>query len=204
MIREWDIIISGFRQRRGAANGSDLLWAKLRRFQSPRRELMLYEWRDNMQRLATRIARHSDRGIRPVVRVYAYSWGAGHAFPNLARALWDVAEYSVDAAVLCDPVYRSKWLPWWLPANPSALMSWPQITVPMNVDQVRWLRQSVSRPKGHRLVAEESDMTRIHDPIQLHRPHIGADSAQEYHELALQVAGERFRQPALPLAFNDE
>lgn len=204
MIKQWDIVISGWMQQRGADNGSDLLWGKLRRFQSLTRELLLYEWHDDMERLARRIVRHSDRNEVPVIRVYAYSWGAGHAFPRLAESLSRVADFGIDIAVLADPVYRSRWLPWWLPINALSLTRIPRITVPFNVARVEWLRQKISSPAGHDLVAEDESMTVISKPVTLNRPHIGFDSAGEYHSMAISAAERPFARLATDTVSKDE
>lgn len=186
MIHTWHILISGFTQDANEPSGTEALWSQMRQLSSAGICVQCMTWKDDWAGLAERITRTSVK--LPRVYIYAYSWGAGHGFTTLAdelgkRGIW------VRHAVLCDPVYRSRLLPTWLPFNPLSLMRTPKIRVPKNVDRVSWLRQKQNRPAGHDLKAD-TPATQIDKPILLARNHAWMDDAPEYHDMALRVARE--------------
>lgn len=183
----WDVIIGGFTQNRGEINGSDHLWRLLRRYQGPSRECVQYDWHDDMALLADRIKRHSDPKAPPIIRVCAFSWGGGYAFPRLASEL-AAHGIEVTSAVLCDPVARTWWLPTWLPANLLSLTS--ALTIRLeNVRRVYWFRQDRTRPRGHDVDLATGRGYQLNGPVWLDAPHVGLDSHPAYHEAALKMAG---------------
>lgn len=185
MISTWHILISGFTQTLGRPNGTERLWLRLRSLSSPETCVQQFVWDDDWQGHAERIWRLSEP--LTCVYVYAYSWGAGWGFITLAQAL-EKRGMAIAHAVLCDPVYRSRVLPTWLPANPLSLLSAPKIKIPANVHEVTWLRQRVNRPAGHDLVASGKH-TRLHPAKELAVGHQWMDEHHEYHIAAMNVAG---------------
>ena len=184
MITHADIIISGFTQTLRAETGSERLWLQLRKHSTPSRMVIMREWRADWRGVAEHLSRVCTS--TPVVRVYAYSWGGGGGFIRLAREL-EKRGIVVASVVLCDPVYRSPWLPDWLPVNPLSLTRFPKIRVPGNVAVVHWLYQRKSRPRGHQPVST-NPATVVHEGIELHCTHVHADKQHQYHELARQVS----------------
>ena len=130
MITHADIIISGFTQTLRAETGSERLWLQLRKHSTPGRMVIMREWRADWRGVAEHLSRVCTS--TPVIRVYAYSWGGGWGFIRLSREL-EKRGLVVASAVLCDPVYRSPWLPEWLPVNPLSMMRFPKIRVPGNL-----------------------------------------------------------------------
>jgi len=67
----------------------------------------------------------------------------------------------VNNLVLCDAVYRSKWitLSW------KSLTRNPKIIIPDNVDHVDWFYQTLNKPAGHKIVAADPEKTIIEDGI---------------------------------------
>lgn len=147
----------GFTESVRRRTGVEVLWGMLREFASEDvTVLMPWEWKDDMRSLAEFIARNSHED--PEVLVCAYSWGAGYAFPRFAREA-AALQILIRTACLCDPVYRSRWLPWWLP-DPSALLRHRRIVIPAGVERVRCVRQDIDWPlRGHDLVAEDARTT---------------------------------------------
>lgn len=184
MINQVDIVISGFTQTLRRETGSEQLWSRLRAHASAERYVMLREWRADWSAIAEHLLRVC--GPYPVIRVYAFSWGGGWGFIKLATELAKRG-LVIAVVVLCDAVYRSRWMPDWAPINPLSLTRWPKIRIPANVAEVHWFYQTRSRPRGHRPVARGKD-TVIHDGIELDCTHVYADRAHQYHELARQIA----------------
>jgi hypothetical protein len=186
MVREWHIVISGFRQSLAQPTGSERLWLDLRSASKPGTCIQAQQWDDDWQGLANRIRRCSV--ATPTIRVYAYSWGAGHGFIALANACRTLGLNIADA-VLCDPVYRSTLLPTWLTINPLSLMRTPTIKVPDNVRHVHWLRQRKDLPAGHDVVPADPRKTIVFKPTLLAIGHSQMDNSDEYHTLAKSIAG---------------
>lgn len=183
MIGRWIYCISGFRQDEGEPNGMFRLWLKLHEIASPATHVTLREWDTDWNEQAALIAETSVNGLGPRVLVCAYSWGAGHGLLRFAEALRPTG-IKIEEAVLADPVYRSRLLSTrWL-----AFCRWPKIVIPSNVRRVRWTRQRVDYPRGHRLVAEDPGRTTILNPVEVHRGHCWMDDAPEFHRMALEVA----------------
>lgn len=187
-MKRWLVTISGFTQHIGQPIGMTRLWRRLRRLSSPTTCVTFpLPWDSPWERVAAFIRSESDGGAE--VQVYAYSWGAGHGFIRLAEALGEGRKpLLVSAAVLADPVYRSPWLPAWLPFNPLSLTRAPKIKIPWNVLEVAWLRQRTDRPCGHDLITDTPLRTRILDCVELSCGHQDMDDRDEFHELALRYA----------------
>jgi hypothetical protein len=187
------ITISGFQQSLRRPTGLETLWKDLRRMSSERCVVTTpLPWDTDWSAIAEFVKRNA-APMREVV-VNAYSWGAGWGFVNLAKRLGEVTRLedgstlgpiNIDHAVLADPVYRSPWLPTWLPANPLSMTRLPHITVPRNVRGVSWFRQTQCRPCGHNLVAEDAKATAIEEPEVLRCRHEDMDDREEFRAEAL-------------------
>jgi hypothetical protein len=142
-----------------------------------------------MAGLARFMLRNSDG--RCVVCVVAYSWGAGVGFIEFARHA-EVLGITIVVAVLADPVYRSRLLPAWLPLNPRSVMLWsrPVIWVPASVRNVRWVRQTGTRPSGHDLRAEDETFTHVETAIVSPLSHARIDEGRDFRTLALGAVDE--------------
>lgn len=183
LITSWHLCIGGFRQHEGELTGLHRLWLKLRALASPSTVVTLREWDADWAELAELIWLSSINGQGPTINVYAYSWGAGYGFVELAKALRARGLW-VHAACLCDPVYRSRLLVMrWLALIPNM-----EIVVPSNVQSVHWTRQRVGRPMGHDLVAESRN-TYIAQPVICECDHRHMDEHPAFHRLALEAAG---------------
>lgn len=188
-IDVWHVLIAGFTQRIGQPTGMHSLWLRINQlFSGPEVQCELHPWHACWDEIAENI-KISRSPSPPTILVYAYSWGAGWGFIKLAQAL-EERGLVVRAAVLCDPVYRSRWLS----------MSWrslvtcgclrPTIPVPANVRWVRWLYQRNGLPAGHRPVAVHPRATHIDQGIEVPGVvHNSMDELDEFHELALDTAG---------------
>ena len=178
-IQQWNIPITGFTQHAGAANGFDRLWNTLRPLSSGTTAVVTPQrWRANFDHLADFIDRHS---IRPTINVYAYSWGCGHGFIQLAKHL-KKRGLQIKHAVLCDPVYHSWLRPW------RALICSPAIKIPSNVTRVSWFRQYQDKPRATELKAADPRKTHIEPPVILQRAHAWMEDAPEFTEKCLAVA----------------
>lgn len=138
------------------------------------------EWSKNVHGILAQMRR---LGIAEVM-VIGYSWGGGAGAMNFARA---ARQYGIHIPVvcLCDPVYRSRFLPSWLPLNPLSMTRIPRISVPMAVDQVWWVRQKMNRPAGHHLVAENPSITTIHPGEFLEVRHEHIDEHPQWIDLVM-------------------
>ncbi len=183
-IARWIIPISGFTQGRSAKNGITHLWQKIRRYDGGSTVVLPpQEWNRRWKETARWIWDMSPDGVCPEVYVFAYSWGCGWGFTELARYL---ESYSCDitAAVLSDPVYRSRWKPWrsLLPHKYC-----PSIKIPGNVREVYWLRQEKNIPQGASLKAADPERTKIHEPRIAHYPHQAMDDIKYFHDRCEEV-----------------
>lgn len=186
VFTNWLIIRSGFRQHKGGVgNGCvELLRSLAWHFGGNGNRVELEAWDDDPEHTADYIHRLGPLDRPPNVAIFAYSWGCGYGFVELARAL---RRHGIDVnqAVLCDPVYHG--LAKWRALVPRTLFSKVYVTIPSNVSEVHWLRQDVSKPAGHDLRVE-STYTKLHEPKLLQVPHIEMDNAPEFHQLCRQVA----------------
>lgn len=185
-IRLWLVPITGFTQNLGQATGLERLWRSVRRSASRPRTCVVTPrtWDFDADAFARFVVRNSHRPLdRVAVGVYAYSWGAGSGFVRLAKALREHApELTVDEAVLADPVYRSNWMPTWLPLNPLSLTGHPAIRVPANVRYVHHTFQRVDRPRAHKL-RTTGPHTIIHPGVECEVGHTQMDDHPTYAEL---------------------
>lgn len=184
---KWLVPLMGFRESAYRRTGMERLWADLRQFASPSCTVLApWEWRDNMRSLARFICRNSP-GSLPSLFVFAYSWGAGYAFPRLARECEDLG-IQIEVACLCDPVYRSGLLPPWLPLNPLSLTCAPMIEIPSSVREVFWVRQNTTLPAGHEIFPADPDSTYVAPPLVLVQTHTTIDDAHDWHEMVKRKA----------------
>lgn len=187
-IRCWDVLITGFLQHPNQPNGFVAIWQGVRLHQDKDREVTFpMPWNSCWAELADTIRRCRDAAKETVVRIYAYSYGAGWGAVKFAREL---AARKIDVVwmVLSDPVHRSDWLVGRL----SALFPFATIEIPDNVRFVSWFRQGMTCPRGHDLVADDPAVTTIYDPVYLAIPHTEMDDAPAFRE-------ECFRVAALPM-----
>ena len=131
------------------------------------------------------LAAYLRRNDADTLILVAYSWGGGFAAPRLIRAA-DHLGIRIPLVLLCDPVYRPLWLPAWMGPNPLAVRAMipgsAKIRIPAGPLHVHSVRQTISRPAGHDLLAD-SPLTTIHDPIVLPYSHTRIDEAQEWRAL---------------------
>jgi len=168
---------SGFRESKYRARGFDRIYLEiLRGYSSP--DTIVYgieEWDSDPDALLIEMQRF---GVKRLMLV-AYSWGCGVlAYRLMQKAL----EYGIHISVacLCDPVFRSRWLPTWLPLNPWSLTRFPTITIPPSVSRVCWVRQEKTIPAGHDLIAEDPRCTMITEPAVLQYSHTAIDDSEEF------------------------
>lgn len=182
-VATWHLVISGFLQTVGKPNGMVSLWRKLMRHNGPEAAVVPLKWNSQWWDIAELIWSVQPNGHDRVIRIYAYSWGAGWGAMELARQL-DRRGMAVDHMVLSDPVFRSSWLLGrWL-----ALSELASIEVPANVRRVSWFRQTKNRPCGHNLAAADGQITVIQPPVVLSRTHQYMDDAEDFHAECLRVA----------------
>jgi hypothetical protein len=184
---KWIVPLMGFTESVSRRTGMERLWSELRVLASPKvTVLMPWEWHDDMRSLAAFINRNSPGSV-PRIFVFAYSWGAGYAFPRLARECERLG-LTIESACLCDPVYRSGWLPWWLPINPLSLTREPLIGIPSSVALVHWVRQQLTLPRGHDLFPEDPESTEIAPEIILQEAHSRIDSHPAWRAMVMAEA----------------
>lgn len=124
--------------------------------------------------------------------IVGYSWGAGYGAQRLAEELGELG-IRVRLMLLCDPVYRPRWLPAWMGAFPlvfRALGRTARVRVPASVKRVAWVRQRENLPAGHDLKADDLGRTTIEDPLWLRYRHTAIDQAPEWFELVEQKLKE--------------
>lgn len=184
-VKEWHIVLSGFRQRQGDVNGMVLIWQDLKRAIPNHAVLQLHSWNCNVPDLAELIARLAPDDAQPRVNIYGYSWG-GQSAVHLAHQLRRRG-VGVAHMVLSDAVYRH-WYPlgWW-----RAFVPWRSLRVPENVQRVTHFRQRESFPMGHTVVADNPGRTKL-DPVQwLKTDHCWMDDAPQFRRACLAAARER-------------
>jgi hypothetical protein len=197
-IDAFHVCISGFTQRVDRPTGLHDLWLRLGGlYRSPQTVVELRAWNSNFAELAEsiKIARGD---CSPLIVVYAYSWGAGWGFVQLAKELRHRG-LRIASAVLCDPVYRSRWI------NGRWRSLWPfgeqTILIPDNVGMVRWLYQRENLPHGHRPVAIDQERTTIARGLLIEGvEHSSMDDCDQFRELAMAVANDPYRSTKAELA----
>lgn len=126
----------------------------------------------------------SRSGVTEVASI-GYSYGGGYAAQRFAREC-QRQNIAIKVMLLCDPVYRPTWLPPWHILQPFAIRSlMPKaatIDIPRSVEEVHWVRQTISLPQAHDLRSEWS-LTKIHDPLVLPYVHTAIDESPEWFRL---------------------
>lgn len=142
-------------------------------------------------------AAYCKRSDFKTIAVVAYSWGAGYAAQNFAKAL-SKHGLSVRLMMLCDPVYRPQWLSRRLGAFPLAFRALipgsVRIKIPRNVDKVCGVRQEMNLPQGHPLKTL-SPRTTIEPLRVLPYTHTTIDHATEWHAMVYARLHSLFREP---------
>jgi len=181
------VFFTGFIQGWQKKTGLERIWREVRKLSDDDTWVLPpLPWNTNTTALAKLIHRNVSPDARIVV--IAYSWGVGHAFIHFAAnlALYGLA---IDKAILCDGVYRSSWLPWWLPLNPTSLLLGRKILIPPNVKSVSWVRQKVFRPCGADLIAIDPAHTSIDPGVCLNINHLLIDDSEEFLNMVLDAVG---------------
>ena len=117
--------------------------------------------------------------------VVGYSYGGGYTSQKFAHACMKHG-ITIKLMLLCDPVYRPTWLPAWHILQPFAIRSLmpkaAHIDIPRSVEEVHWVRQTISLPQAHDLRFEWSQ-TVIHKPQVLPYGHTAIDESPEWFDL---------------------
>lgn len=164
-------IIGGFTEKDFDLTGSRKLYNELQvRF--PKQRVEFAQWKEGkaLGEYFTSV------GVSEAL-VGAYSWGGGYGLPELAKAF----EGNVTA-ILCDPVYRSRfpWMRW------RALTHYwiPTIKFSDNVSVLHWFSQKFNRPGNDNISAiNQPDMARY-----LPYSHTEIDDSKEYHDAVVEAA----------------
>ena len=141
-MRKAILVISGFTERDHENTGSRQLWESLSEFENDGAHdnlvfVTLKEWNHNWKEFGAWL---DLLGVSECF-VCAYSWGAGHGLKKLAKSF-----SGQISCILCDPVYRSKLIPFrWL-----ALFDMT-IKYPKNVLVKRWFYQKLDEPGGDKV-----------------------------------------------------
>lgn len=185
---KWIVPIMGFRESTAQPTGLEYIWQALRpNLDASTYMVTPYEWDEDMRGLVDFIQRNSPNGSEAMV--IAYSWGCGVGFTTFAREALR-SGLRIKIAVLCDPVYRSRIFPTWLPFNPlsiSRLIRMP-ISIPASVERVEWVRQIVDYPRGHDLIAEDRTRTKIGGGSYVLARHRSIDNSEDFYRLAIREA----------------
>lgn len=182
-VRTIHVFAMGFTQTLGSNGGQIALWKKARAHSGQDHYILTpMRWRDDPEDVARFLWQLAPARIY----AYAYSWGAGVFFVQLAEALHELG-LDIDVAVLCDPVWRSRLLPAWLPLNPFSLLGVGKIKVPPNVRAVHRLYQRENRPRGDELRIVDPDRTAFLTDMELRVPHAQMEDQPEYHDLVLGI-----------------
>ncbi len=161
------VLISGFTEDRHAMTGTRKIYREL--VDEYGYDVTLCELNDDFELLADSLMR---QGVTELL-VCAYSWGCGNGLKELSKHFVGPIK-----AVLCDPVYRSKypWMRWRALTNK---FFEPTIKYPENVTVVRWFNQTVNKPSGHAVKAGELIATQ---PTTLYVKHSEIDDSEEYKQ----------------------
>lgn len=187
-----NVCISGFTQTQGRGHGVFRLSEALVEAgynEGVNRRVWYLKWNENWKRWAEHVELigllHNEEVL---VAVHGYSWGGGWGAIQFARQLRRLG-IAVRVMVLCDPVYRSRWLSFrWLSLlrRDVPLLGSPVIRIPSNVGEVHCFHQTMNRPQAHRLLPENG--TKINPSVRLWRTHEAMDDAPEFHRQSLAVA----------------
>lgn len=184
-ITRYHVPIMGFTQNKSRESGLEKLWRKIRVSLPLESHCLVHpqEWDADFDSLSEFIWRNGSSAV--VVNIYCYSWGCGHGFIKLAKALQDRG-IQVPKAVLCDPVFHQWWRPW--RGIFHASMN-PPIVVPSNVWHIDSFFQRQNTPQGATIRMRNQAGTQS-DPVELIRSHAYMDDAEEFHAKVLQVAAD--------------
>jgi hypothetical protein len=181
MIKRWHYFVMGFTQTIAEPTGVEDLWLEMRDLTSADAAFILKPWDANWELEAAFINRCSDPN--PLISIYAYSWGVGNGFVQLACELAKL-KLAVRTAVLCDPITYNPLAPW------QALVDSETIAVPDNVGEVWWcFQKNDPHLRGHGLMG--ADTTLFHPGEDLSAGgvvHATIDSADWFHAKAREVA----------------
>lgn len=136
-----------------------LFYAHIRQHASP--TVTTYHprtWKTNVTRLLEQLQRARTRHLFLI----GYSHGQSACMEIARRApSYDIATINM---ALCDPVWRSPFLPrhtWAQFLAIRSVITCPKIIVPDTVSRVVWCRQKEDWPRGHNLVAQDKTQTYI-------------------------------------------
>ena len=177
------ITFGGFTEDLSRNTGTERLFREvIRKLVSP--DLTCLDPRQWDARVEHMVA-YLDRSDVKEVAVVGYSYGGGYTAQKFAKACQEHG-ITIRLMLLCDPVYRPTWLPAWGLLQPFALRSlMPRcatIDIPRSVQNVHWVRQTLSLPMAHDLRREWS-MTMIYDPLILPYGHTAIDESPEWFNL---------------------
>lgn len=165
------IVFSGFTEERQKTTGSRKLWRNLmNRYRDDVDYIFLLEWNDDPKDYAEFL---NSLNVSEAL-VCAYSWGAGFGLREFAKGFLGQVN-----AVLCDPVFRSKfpWMRW-----RALTKNWkPTIQYTKNVNVVRWFNQTNNQPGADNVNTDCKVQT-------LPYLHCEIDDSPEYHQAALEEA----------------
>ena len=176
------ITFQGFTEDADRPSGTEnLFFHVIRKFAGP--NVTTYHpktWKCDLDKLVSQLIR---QGVRDVA-IVGYSWGGGYTAVKAAAMLaeWNIR---VGLMLLCDPVYRPRWMPAWMGANPlcfRSMLPGKKISIPSNVRRVAWVRQTMTRPAGHDLKAERPHLTHIEPATILPFSHVVIDEAPQWYE----------------------
>lgn len=197
-IVDWIIVGRGFWQSGDAPSGTERLWVTLRQQYERAGNgccVRMIGWRENPRHLAAFIARMSRSAPRGAVRIVLapYSW-ATPTCCALGRELYQHG-LIVNSMVACDGVYRASWpMPWWLSYRSLFSLRQPVIVVPFGIRSVKYITQSNSRPKGHRLVRAHCGTDGItYCGALLNHDHSSIDDSEKWHCLVMQQCESVFK-----------
>lgn len=182
-IFRFHVPIMGFTQDTSCESGMEKIWRMLRESLPLETQCLVHPqtWDADFDALAEFIWRNGAPGT--AVNIYAYSWGCGHGFVRLSKAL-KIRGIPVPKAVLCDPVYHSWIRPWRGLFHGSCN---PPIIVPENVWHIDSFFQRLNRPQGTSLRMMNRAGSQS-EPVELQRSHPYMDDADEFHQKVLEVA----------------
>ncbi len=193
-----NVCISGYTQTQGRGHGVFRLSEAMTEAGyncGVDRRVWYLKWNEDWRRWAQHVELigllHNEEVL---VAIHAYSWGGGWGAVELAKELRRLG-IGVRRMVLCDPVYRSRWLSCrWrsLLRRDVPVLGAPTIRIPSNVGVVHCFHQTMNRPQAHRLLPDNG--TTIHPSVRLFRTHEAMDDAPEFHQQSLAVAEQLARE----------
>lgn len=190
------LMIPGFTQNVGKRIGFNKLWRSLHReFDTDETAVLApIAWNQPMDHWAGFVRDVTSAAQIPRIFVVAYSWGCGWGFQQVSKYLesWSI---DIECAVLCDPVYKSRWKLMALRSMITKDMPVvghfaPVIKIRKNVMNVHSFYQVENRPRAHKLVAMDPKRTTIHERAQLFKPHEAMDDHPHFHKKVHDVFGE--------------